>query len=186
MIDLNTTNEWQHRCPATGLVLPWYTKSFLDELVTWDLKDKVVFEYGAGASTLWWAAKCKDVSGVEYNQSYADAVNKELSQCYTRYSRSWPVSWYTDKAHYISCLKSFAPNPDIIIIDGDPVEWRDECIEAAIANLKPGGRLIIDNWDQKSVWVPSDETRKLLADWPAKIYPQEGHADWKTLVATKP
>ena len=74
MIDLNATNEWQHRDPETGLVLPWYTKSFLDELATWDLKDKSVLEIGGGASTLWWCRKANSVYLVEDNQEYWDEL----------------------------------------------------------------------------------------------------------------
>lgn len=187
MIDLNTPNEWQHRDPETGLLFPWYTKSLLDELVTWDLKEKVVFEYGAGASTLWWASRCKRVAGVEYDQSYSDTVNLELSQRHTQYSRSWPVSWYAFKEPYINCPLSIARNSDIIIIDGEPIAWRDDCVKPAIECLKPGGRLIIDNWMQPSVgWMPSEETQALMTALPHIIYSQAGHPDWKTLLATKP
>lgn len=185
MIDLNATNEWQHRCPETGLVLPWYTKSFLDELVTWDLKDKVVFEYGAGASTLWWAAKCKGVASVEYDKAYADTVNIWMSKRYVQYARSWPVSWYSIKEPYINCVRSLGWNSDIIIIDGEPIAWRDDCVKPALDCLKPCGKLIIDNWLQPSVgWMPSEETQQLLSQYPSIAYPQDGHPDWKTLVVT--
>lgn len=184
MIDLNHCNEWQHRDLETGLVFPWYTKSFLDELVTWDLSDKAVFEYGAGASTLWWASRCKSVAGVEYNLRYADAVNKGVAQRYVRYSRSWPVSWYSIKAPYINCVRAIA-RTDIIIIDGEPIEWRDDCVKPALDCLVPGGKLIIDNWQQASVgWLPSEETQQLLSQYPVKVYAQKGHPDWKTAVFT--
>lgn len=176
MIDLNTTNEWQFR-DAEGLVLPWYTKSFLDELVTWDLKEKVVFEYGAGASTVWWDSKCRNAFAVESNIEYLNAVRNEVNEL--------SVYFACTKETYLKFITKPRVQYDIVVVDGDPIEWRDNCVTWAIDYLKPGGRLIIDNWDQKSVWVPSDETRKLLADWLVKIYPQEGHPDWKTLVATK-
>jgi predicted O-methyltransferase YrrM len=185
MIDLNHCNEWQHLDPSNGLILPWYTKSFLDELVTWDLKDKIVFEYGCGASSLWWASRCKSMAGVEYNIGYANAVNKEVSQRYVRYSRSWPVAWFTFKGLYINHVRTVSQSSDIIIIDGDPVEWRDNCVKPALDCLKPGGKLIIDNWMQPSVWVPSEETRALLAPYHCNIYKQSGHPDWQTAVFTK-
>lgn len=178
MIDLNTTNEWQHRCPETGLVLPWYTRSFLDELVTWDLKDKVVFEYGAGASTLWWNKKAKTVEAVDNDWSFCGTIraHSEGIYCYCAYT----------KETYVKFIEKPGYPFDIVIVDGEPVEWRDGCISKAVQFLKPDGRLIIDNWDQPSVWVPSDETRKLLSNWPHKIYKQEGHPDWQTAVFTKP
>lgn len=167
MIDLNAMNEWQHRCSETGLVLPWYTKSFLDELVTWDLKDKVVLEIGGGASTLWWCRKANSVYLVEDNQEYWDEL----------FSKGIP-NLYSGK------INPHGPF-DIVIVDGEPIEQRDYCIKAAIGCLKPGGKLIVDNWLQPSVgWLPSEEAQQLLSQYPVKVYPQEGHPDWKTAVFT--
>lgn len=178
MIDLNATNEWQHRDPETGLVFPWYTKSFLDELVTWDLADKVVFEYGAGASTLWWLKKCQAVYGAESNKEwFMKVVNATKG--------AGCITLLQEKDKYIAGAKQFVRLYDIIVIDGEPIEWRDDCVPYALAYLKPGGRLIIDNWLQPSVsWMPSEETQKLLSQYPSIAYPQDGHPDWKTLVVT--
>jgi predicted O-methyltransferase YrrM len=178
MIDLNAMNEWQHRDPETGLVFPWYTKSFLDELVTWDLSGKVVFEYGAGASTVWWARKCKQVFGVESNDEYSEAVNKELG--------GPAIKFEAGEKNYVNNVFYCGVQYDIIIIDGDPIEWRDACVQPALDCLKPGGKLIIDNWLQPSVgWMPSEETQRIVTALPHIIYSQDGHPDWKTLVATK-
>jgi hypothetical protein len=179
MIDLNNQNEWQHRCPETGLILPWYTKSFLDELVTWDLKDKNVLEFGMGASTLWWGKHCNHITSFETNRDWYNATIMKLVD----------LDVSSDEYHIDSIEEienELIELYHIAIVDIDPVEWRDKCIELAAASLLQGGRLIIDNWDQKSVWVPADETRKLLADWPVKIYLQEGHPDWVTACFTKP
>lgn len=170
MIDLNHQNEWQHR-DESGMILPWYTKSFLNELVTWDLSWERVFEFGCGASTKWWRSKAYKTCGAESNREYADTLG---------------IPHADNKESFIQNGRVWGQVFDIVVVDCDPVEWRDECIMAAVSMLTTGGRLIIDNWDQKSVWVPSDETRKLLADWPVKIYPQEGHPDWKTALFTKP
>lgn len=181
MIDLNHQNEWQHRCPETGLVLPWYTKSFLDDLVTWDLKDKAVLEIGMGASTLWWNNKAEWVTAFDLNSEWYYAVVEQMNL--TKSTAFLPLAGKIAEAMYRNLQGHLY---DIVIIDCDPVEFRDPCIEAAIQFLNTGGHLIIDNWDQPSVWVPSDETRKLLADWPVKIYPQKGHEDWKTALFIKP
>lgn len=167
MIDLSAMNEWQNRCPSTGLVFPWYTKSCLDELVTWDLSDKVVLEIGGGASTIWWAKKAKVVYLIEDNKEYWDQL----------FGLGIPN------------LHSAAINPhgpfDIVIVDNEPIERRDILAQTALTVLKPGGRLIIDNWLQPSVgWMPSEETQQLLSQYPVKVYPQEGHPDWKTAVFT--
>lgn len=177
MIDLNHCNEWQHRCSETGLVLPWYTKSFLDELVTWELSDKVVFEYGAGASTVWWARKCKSVYAVESNETYLEAVRSKVDEMGIYYAGT--------KETYLKFITKPGRKFDIVVVDGEPIGWRDDCIPWALNNLNPGGRLIIDNWLQPSVgWMPSEETHQLLSQYPVKVYPQSGHPDWKTAVFT--
>lgn len=173
MIDLNTTNEWQHRCPETGLVLPWYTKSFLDELVTWDLKDKVVFEYGCGASTLWWAANARLVYAVESDPDWHAAVTET-------YPNNCVVARPLDLKDYVGSIKHMHDGFfDIIVIDGIR---RDECVPIALRSLNPKGVLIFDNWMQPSVEVQREETQRLLLALPHKIYKQTGHPDWQTLV----
>lgn len=176
MIDLTLANEWQFKCPETGFVYPWYTKPFLDILTTWDLKGKRVFEYGLGASTLWWEAKGAKVFGVDSNREWFEAV-------WNASAVRWPVNraaiyHIEDKDFYIS-FPAQVGQWDIIVVDGD---WRDECAQAAYRHLKTqwkGGILIIDNWLQPSVWVASEETQKLLGE-PTGCYKQPGHPDWQT------
>jgi predicted O-methyltransferase YrrM len=181
MIDLNNQNEWQHRCPETGLVLPWYTKSFLDELVTWELSDKVVLEYGCGASTLWWASKCRAVYAIENNNDWANAVRENLPT-------NAVVATHENGQYPPDVIRHFHNGQfDIVIVDNEPVELRDICIPYAMRCLKSGGSLIVDNWDQPSLgWVPSDGIRHFVLSLPHRIYSQEGHPDWKTLLVTKP
>lgn len=176
MIDLNHCNEWQHRDPVTGLVFPWYTKPFLDELVTWELGDKTVLELGGGASTLWWNKKAGEVLTIESSRQWAEAIAAKGPR----------VVIAEIKQHYIQWASGVPNCYDIIIIDGEPIQWRDACVQPALDCLKTSGKLIIDNWMQPSVgWMPSEETQRIVTALPHTIYLQEGHADWKTLVATK-
>jgi predicted O-methyltransferase YrrM len=171
MIDLSSKNEWQHIDPATGLLFPWYTKSFLDELATWELKDKHVLEFGMGASSLWWQRKAAYLTAFDSNREWYNAVVMAME------SKPGDEHWVESVSEIEDELMEFY---DIAVVDIDPVEWRDECTALAIESLKPGGTLIIDNWDQPSVWVPCEETRALLAPYETKVYRQEGHPDWQT------
>lgn len=178
MIDLTTPNEWQYKDESLGGILfPWYTKSFIDELVTWDLSDKTVLEIGLGASSLWWHRKCKQLYGCDNNPEYIFALNDIVSK------GAW-LHVLSERHEIIQFICDYG-HVDIIIIDGEPIAWRDDCVKPALDCLKPGGKLIIDNWEQPSVgWLPSEETKALLAPYPCKAYPQKGHPDWKTLVVT--
>lgn len=163
-------DEWRFIDPETGLVFPYYTKSFLDVLATWDLKDKVVFEYGCGTGSLWWHKKC-NYYGIESNVEWFDKLKEiesslQIGYCNPAWTELYPL--------YINETDLYF---DIIIIDG--IE-RDKCVTPAMLRLKSGGILIIDNWDQPSV----DETirvhRDMLLSKEHYIYNQEGHPDWKT------
>lgn len=176
MIDLSLCNEWQNRDSQSGLVFPWYTKSFLDELVTWDLKDKIVFEYGCGASSLWWASRCKKLYGVENNKEYFETVVSHIGDkaC---------LAHETEENPYINSIRQWGVLFDIIVVDGG---WRDESIPTVLEHLKPGGKIIYDNWMQPSVCCQTEEVQELLLSFPHAIYKQEGHPDWQTAVFTKP
>jgi hypothetical protein len=164
MIDLTTCNEWQRR-DADGRVFPWYVGDFLDELVTWDLKDKIVFEYGCGSSTLWWRSRCKEHHGVESNIEWAQAVGM--------------VMYCPERIEYVSAIER-TPAPDIVIVDGDPVEWRDDCVLAALQNIKTPGILICDNFQQPGVWM--SKWAKELPSLKYTIYKQPGHQFWQTAI----
>jgi hypothetical protein len=178
MIDLSTPNEWQHIDPLNGLVMPWYTKPALDEIVTWDLKDKKVFEYGGGASTLWWSAKAKQVRAIETSPDWRQAVSDKAG------SNTW-VKWTWNLNDFEDAIMEWETLFDIIVVDCDPVEWRDRCIRVGIKTLNTGGKLIADNWDQPSVWTPSDKTRETLKEFDCKLYKQPNHPDWQTAIFTK-
>jgi predicted O-methyltransferase YrrM len=70
---------------------------------------------------------------------------------------------------------------DCIIIDGEPVSWRDECTPVALNCLKDGGILIIDNYRQKTVnlenWPITDN---ITINMKNEVFQQPGHQDWKT------
>lgn len=179
MIDLTTCNEWQRRDPENGLVMPWYTHPFLDELATWDLKEKVVLEIGMGASSIWWNNKVEWLTAIDTNQEWYYTVIDKLD--FSKGTSYLPIEGkLIDAMVNLLDLSTY----DIAVIDCDPVEYRDKCAQAALLYLKPGGKLIIDNWDQPSVWVPNEETRKLLAPYDCKIYKQPNHPDWQTAVFT--
>lgn len=181
MIDLSTPNEWQHRDESLGGILfPWYTKSFLDELVTWELSDKVVLEIGMGASTLWWNKKAAWVTAFDMNKEWYYAVSEKMDL-------SKATSFIPKEGMVVEAMMNVLDTAsfDIAIIDCEPIDYRDRCAQAALLYLKPGSKLIIDNWLQPSVgWMPSEETQQLLSQHPVKVYPQEGHPDWKTAVFT--
>lgn len=155
--------------PGNGLIMPWYTSPCLEWLLTLDLKDKRVFEYGVGDSTLWYRRKGSEVYGVDTNLFWASKVGMVFCQPY-----------FPSYCQIIEKGGLF----DIVVIDG---EWRDECTKYALKALKPGSFLIIDNYKQKSADLEHwPLTEKLIEGMPITIYKEPDHEDWQTAVITKP
>src|ERR1051326_108447 len=54
----------------SGHPIPWYTFPCVQFLGTKDFAGKTVAEFGAGYSTLWWAARCKSLVSFEDNETW--------------------------------------------------------------------------------------------------------------------
>jgi predicted O-methyltransferase YrrM len=147
---------------------PWYTHPACTALEAMDLSGKVVYEYGIGDSSLWWAARCKKLYGVESSDEWVKNVKAKLDNAVITLAHS---------EDYINDIKKHKTMFDIVVIDG---VWREECVEPAIASLKPGGFIIYDNWMQPSVDVQSEKVQKRLMAWRHIIFDQPDHEDWKT------
>lgn len=147
-----------------GVKMPWYTRSCLAWLDKLDLKDKRVWEYGCGYSSLWFRSRGAIVGGVDSNKDWA-----KLSDAY-----------YTEvKIDYLQCNLR-GGKFDIVVIDGD---FRDECTQYALNRTKKGGHIIIDNWKQASADLAEwPITEKLIEGMDITIYKEPAHEDWSTLV----
>ncbi len=159
------------------IIMPWYTKPTLEWLKQQDTSDWKVFEYGCGYSTIWWRLNCKEVVSIDNNEKWTKAMGAEL------------VS--SEKIFYVSSIRdvhrALSKNTnnyyDCIVIDG---EYRDECSSYAIRHLKPGGYLIIDNYEQPSVGYDYTKTNQLLEGWEKQVFKQHNHSDWQTAIFRKP
>jgi predicted O-methyltransferase YrrM len=162
--------------PETGFILPWYTSPCLEWLTSIITKAKHVFEYGVGDSTKWFIEKGAYVTGVDDDSNWSSQGG-----VYIRLA--------TEKKEYLESIYHYRGKDigfkkfDMVIIDGI---YRDECTQHALACLKPGGYLIIDNYHQPSVepnvWTQTD---KLIEGMPITIYKEPTHEDWQTAVITK-
>lgn len=159
--------------PDNGLIMPWYTSPCLEWLKSLDLKDKLIWEYGVGDSTLWYRKIGAFVYGVDLVEKWSRHAFEGVCD----------IVIPTDKQEYIESSTYSGKLSDIVIIDGD---YRDDCTEYALKSLKPGGYLIIDNYKQKSADLEHwPLTEKLIEGMPITIYKEPDHEDWQTAVITK-
>lgn len=131
---------------SQGNPIPWYTYPAIDYLNQIDLSGKVVFEYGCGFSTLYWARKTSHVFSVDHNEEWYNRIKKMLPENATLY-------YLNDLDQYQNFCRVNNKMYDIIIIDG---KRRYMSCLAAIDQIKEDGFIILDNAD----WHPN--TVKLL------------------------
>lgn len=178
---------WAYIDTETKLVMPWYTLPTLQWLKTQDTSQWIVFEYGAGYSTIWWTMNALKVISIDSNEVWSKAMQTWLATTEEKYVHSIQF-WATPIGTTIDPEVQFPINDnnlfDCVIVDG---EWREECVKYCLQFIRSGGFLIIDNWDQED--YPHDaveRTLDLLKDWERQIYAQPNHRTWKTAVFTKP
>ena len=178
-MNIQDKQEWQFVDEKLNALFPYYTKSFLDVLSTWELEDKHVFEFGGGASSLWFLLKGCYVDCVDSSEDWAIKIRKHAQE--RNVGVRLRVKHFDNKEECIERLKAADPY-DIIVVDCDPVEWRDDFILSSMFAIKNEGLIIVDNFDQPSVWMSSKKTRDKLWGYPCEIYKCDGHPDWQTAV----
>jgi predicted O-methyltransferase YrrM len=173
-----------------GEVYPWFTLPCLEWLNTLDLSDKNILEYGSGASTFWFAKRCKHILSIEANaQWYQTICNTMLANAVLNLyperricneGEQERVEFYT--SNYITDAE-IEYDPDIIIVDGI---LRNECLKYGIQLLsKQGGIIIADNWQQREVWI-SEEAEEIMKPYKRELYVEPSRAHevnpWTTAV----
>ena len=160
--------------PGAGPLLdrsPWITfsaKRFLEENINPTMR---VFEYGAGGSTLFFAARVREVVSVEHNPDWSrktiDALkisglkNWRVLLCEPQpdpqsssKDRADPNAYISDDAHfhgksfkdYVQKIQEYeAGYFDLIFIDG---RARPSCFALALKSVKRPGLILWDNTDR--------------------------------------
>jgi hypothetical protein len=142
----------QSAIDPNGTPLPWYTYPAIEFLEQLDFRDRTVFEYGSGMSTLFWARIAKRVVSVEDDEHWYEKIVRQAPQ-------NCRVVLETDVAKVPGILEQTGEQFDVIVVDG-PARGgtRLKCCRAALRALRTGGLIILDNSD----WLP--ESSKLLRE----------------------
>lgn len=121
---------------ADGSALPWTTLSYID-FITPRLKPEwTVFEYGAGASTRFYAARVAMVLAVEHDEAFAKTLTPQLPQNARLLVRPEGAE------SYINAAAECQSRPDLVSVDGRD---RVRCVQAALTALAPSGVLVLDD-----------------------------------------
>lgn len=148
---------------------PWLTyraTRYLEQIVS---SDSIVFEYGSGGSTLFFASRVKRLIAVEHEPDWQQNVEASLQHADYRNADVWLVTpeqsvtacdeyasplsycssderyrmWHFEK--YCRVIDQFDDESfDLICVDG---RARPACIRHSLSKVKPNGYLLLDNSD---------------------------------------
>jgi hypothetical protein len=141
------------------LDVPWWTYRAIDVVDAWlsaHPHPVRVFEYGAGASTLWLAQRADEVHSVEHDRAFADYFGPALAAHHNvelhvveAVRSANPIITSAkegqaglDFADYVATIDKVGGTFALIVIDG---RAREACITAALPRLEPGGIIVLDN-----------------------------------------
>ncbi|HMR31787.1 MAG TPA: hypothetical protein PKA13_12960 [Geminicoccaceae bacterium] len=141
-----------------ALDIPWWTFDAIDRVDAFlrATPKARVFEYGAGASTIWLAKRAGSVAFVEHDRRWMDQLGPHLAgKAHVRGQLAEPVrsaapacpsekpGWEGfDFAGYVAAIDRAGGPFDLVVVDG---RARSHCLERAVANLAPGGIVVFDN-----------------------------------------
>jgi len=164
-----------------GLGLPWITFAAISYLESNLKSSDVVFEYGSGGSTTFFAKYCKLIESVDHDPEWETLVQKYLvengiSNVKLRFIPGVPTSEPMDDTsdpdsyrsltygpryadlmfeNYVKSIDQFPDNYfDVVLVDG---RARPACFRRAERHVKPGGMIILDNSDRKRYTRIQDE-----------------------------
>lgn len=119
-----------------GIEYPWLTYPFISLLEERLKSDFVVFEYGSGNSTLYFAQRVKEITSIEHNEVFYIKMKQRMPknvnyQFYELHKDDYPNSIRNENKKF-----------DIVVIDG---RERVNCCKVAVDYLKEQGVIIFDN-----------------------------------------
>ncbi|WP_330205476.1 class I SAM-dependent methyltransferase [Cyanobacterium sp. Dongsha4] len=130
--------------------IPWYTYPAIEFLEDKIKPDSIVFEFGGGNSTLWWASKAKQVISIESDRGWYDQIKQQMPD-------NVQLNLEVDETKYADFINQYPDQYfDVIIVDGIN---RNSCLENSLNKLKNDGLLIFDNTDDHRY----DSSLKLLS-----------------------
>jgi precorrin-6B methylase 2 len=124
-----------------GRPLPWINYPAIEFLARRARPDMSVFEYGCGHSTLWWAARVREVVACDHDRDWLERIRPRAPRNVTL--RHVPLEY---GGEYCRTAAADPGRYDIVVIDGRD---RVNCARHAVTALKPGGVIVWDNTDRE-------------------------------------
>lgn len=123
-----------------GKPVPWFVYSAVEFIEERLPGDSLVFEYGSGNSTFWWAERSANVHSVEHNTLWKEKVKSTEPDNVQLLHRKLGEG-------YESSVLNSGEFYDVIILDG---RNRDKCLGHSLKALSERGVILFDdsNWEK--------------------------------------
>lgn len=123
-----------------GLGLPWWNVAATRDAETYlrAHPDARVFEYGAGASTVWLARRARSVVSVEHHAEWHRLLTKKVAAL----DNIRLLHRELEGEAYVGAIAEAEGPFDMIVVDG---RRRTDCLARALPHLKPGGLILFDD-----------------------------------------
>jgi hypothetical protein len=132
----NTIRRWE--CiDSVNAKIPWYTYPAIEYLDNIDFSDKIIFEYGSGNSSAYWAKKAKFVYSAEHSKEWYGKIKTEIAA-------NQIIELCEKENDYLNAINKVPGKIDVIIIDG---VHREKCVKLVRDHLSDSGMVILDNAD---------------------------------------
>ena len=118
---------------GNGEPVPWLTYPAICYLEQLNFTRQLIFEYGCGSSTFYWAKHARKVTSVEHDEAWYNQIKSDL-----------PANaelFLATGQPYVECVEKNAPH-NVIVVDG---RWRPECVRHCLPYLSEEGMIILDN-----------------------------------------
>ncbi|HTG55107.1 MAG TPA: hypothetical protein VL943_02475 [Niabella sp.] len=126
-----------------GHEIPWFTYPsvvFLDKRIQKGLK---IFEYGSGASSLYFQAKGAALYSVEYDNAWFEKLKPSIKEP----NKIFSVSYSKESPDaYVEAIDIPGIHFDIVVVDG---RARVKCCKKAVDSLNATGILILDDSERE-------------------------------------
>ncbi len=126
---------------AEGRPLPWMNYPAIDFLARHVRPNMSVFEYGCGHSTLWWAARVREVIACDHDREWVERIRPRAPGNVTLRHVA-----LEEGGEYSRVVAEHPGRFDIVVIDGRD---RVNCARHAVTGLKPEGVIVWDNTDRE-------------------------------------
>ncbi len=169
------------------LDLAWWSYAAIDEVgALLAARPAQVFEYGAGASTAWLAARAARVTSVEHEAGFVEVLTPMLAHLTNVEVMLVPAVRSAapavpsrrrghdglDFSDYVTAIDAVPGELDLVVVDG---RARVACVRQALPRLASDGVLLLDNADRDEyasvVTDPALDVRVLRGATPCLPYP---------------